>query len=197
MPETLRISLAQPVLTLHVVEGPAGGAVPNRPAPLHRDDAEPARTQPLEQLNDLEPKKRELAQLCETVNGVVTKLEQLCQQTISDSHGDIARLAVEIARKIVACEIGKGNYDIAAIVKEALKRAPTRQDIVVRMNPKDAMLCLQLQQENPDSPLAGLKFEADPNISPANCLIETPKGTVRSFIDEGLERIREALEKSQ
>ena len=197
MPETLRISLAQPVSTLRVVDGPSGAAVANRPAPLRHDDAEAAQTQPPKQPDDLEPQKKQLAQLCETVNGVVTKLEQLYQQTISDSHGDIAQLAVEIARKIVACEIGRGNYDIAAIVEEALKRAPTHQDIVVRMDPRDATLCQKLQQENPDSPLARLRFEADPNIAPANCLLETPKGIVRSFIDEGLERIREALEKSQ
>ena len=95
------------------------------------------------------------------------------------------------------CEIGKGNYDIAAIIEEALKRAPAHQDIVVRVNPGDATRCRQLQEEDPESPFARLQLTADPSILPANCLIETPKGIVRSFVEENLERIREALEKSQ
>ncbi len=65
------------------------------------------------------------------------------------------------------------------------------------MNPQDAPLCQQLQEEQPDSEFAKLQFAADWSIARANCLIETPKGVVRSFVEEGLERIREALEKSQ
>ena len=198
MSETLRISLAQPVSTLCVLEASSrAGAIPNRSNWSDDPVQEPATTESSPGLEEVEQQKRELAQLCETVNSLAGKLDHLYQQTVVHNHGDIAGLAVEIARKIVMCEIGKGRYDIQAIVEEALKRVPTHQDLAVRVNPQDAPLCQRLQEASPDSPFAKLQFVADGSIPPANCLIETPKGIVRSFVEEGLERIREALEKSQ
>jgi len=80
-------------------------------------------------------------------------------------------------------------------VEEALKRAPTRQDIIVRLNPEDLPLCQQLQQENPQDAFSKLEFTADWSVGRGECLVETPKGVIRSFIEEHLERIGEALEK--
>ena len=201
MPETLTISLAQPVLGLRVVDGSArpkpedGGQKPERSAGAR--DVTSVPIEPSDRTKGLDTRQNDLARLCETVDNLVGKLDRLYQQTVAHSHADIATLAVEIARKIVMCEIGKGNYDIQAIVEEALKRAPSHQDIVVRVNPQDAPQCQQLQRERPDSELAQIQFIADWSVPKANCLIETPKGIVRSFVEEGLERIREALEKAQ
>jgi flagellar assembly protein FliH len=145
----------------------------------------------------MERQKEELAQLCQTVGTLAGKLDRLYEQTVVHSREDIAKLAVEIARKIVMREISNGAYDIQAIIEEALKGVPTHQELVVHVNPKDAPLCQQLQEEHPESEFAALHFMADPGIARANCLIETPKGIVRAFVEDGLERIREALEKSQ
>ena len=72
---------------------------------------------------------------------------------------------------------------------------PARQDIVIRLNPEDLPQCQQHQQENPDSPFAELEFTADWSVGRGECLVETPKGIVKSFIEEHLERISEALQK--
>jgi len=82
-------------------------------------------------------------------------------------------------------------------VEEALKESPTRRNIVVHLNPEDVAPCRELQRQNPQSPFAGLEFTADRSIGRGECLVETPKGIVTSFIEEHLERISEALQKVQ
>jgi flagellar biosynthesis/type III secretory pathway protein FliH len=147
------------------------------------------------ELQKIERQRAELTQLCETVSAIVEKLDELHRETVSRNRSDIAKLAVEIARKIVMHEINRGDYDIQTIVEEALKRAPSRQEITVRVNPEDLPQCQQLQQAHPDSSLAYLDFAADWSVARADCVIETPKGVVKSFVEEHLERIGEALAK--
>ena len=144
----------------------------------------------------LQEQQAELAQLLATVNGLAAGLRQLRDQTLASNRVEIAKLAVEIARKILRHKADKGDYDIQAIVEEALKQAPTRQNTVVRLNPEDLPRCQQLQRENPDSPFAELELTADWSIGRGQCLVETPKGIVKSFIEEHLEHISEALERA-
>jgi flagellar biosynthesis/type III secretory pathway protein FliH len=159
------------------------------------DDAPLRNPQSGELVTGLQPQKDELAHLMETVNGIADGLNKLHEETLACHRAEIAKLAVEIARKILMYKVGKGDYELQAIVEEALKRAPTRQNTVIRLNPEDLPRCQQLQRQNPQSPFAELELMADWSIGRAECLVETPKGIVKSFIEEHLERIGEALGK--
>jgi flagellar biosynthesis/type III secretory pathway protein FliH len=141
--------------------------------------------------------KDELDRLLQIVSGIADSLRRLHEKALEDHRAQIARLAVEIARRILMYKVGKGDYEIQAIVEEALKRAPTRQNVVVRLNPEDLSRCQQLQQENSQSAWAELEFTADWSVGRGECLVETPKGIVRSFIEEHLEHISEALQKAE
>ncbi len=202
MPETLTVHLARPIATLQIVAAANG----NRPAAKVSDCAvdtatgqelSSAQKASLQNAQETEQHEQRLAQLCQLVDSIAGKLNDLYDQTIARNQGDIARLAVEIARKILACRISQGNYDIQPVIEEALKRAPARQEIAVRVNPEDLPACQQLQQETPNGQLAELSFVSDWSIARADCLIETPKGIVKSFVEEHLTRIAEALEKAQ
>ena len=155
------------------------------------------RAKRLDTLKDIEAQQDRLAQLCETVNDIVGKLNRLYEETLASHRSDIARLSVEIARRILMSKTSRGDHDMQAIVEEALKRAPTRQNITVRVNPEDLSACQQIQQAHPGSPLAELDVVADWSIARADCLVETPKGIVKSFVEDHLERISEALVKVQ
>jgi flagellar assembly protein FliH len=144
---------------------------------------------------EIEQQKAHLAQLCQAVNSIAGGLSRLYQETLAHNRTEIATLAVEIARKILRCQVEKGDYDIQGIVEEALKLAPTRQNIVIRLNPDDLPGCQQLEQEDPAGPFAELEFTPDWSIGRGECLVETPKGIVKSFLEEHLERIAEALQK--
>ena len=202
MPETLTLKLARPFVGLQIVgTGGTGAATPTGPEGLATDgQEEPLADGQLDQhrkLQELEQQENHLGQLCQMVESMVTKLDDFHRTTIAQSRGDIAKLAVEIARKILEWKTSEGDYDMQAVVEEALKQAPTRQELVVRLNPEDLPLCQQLQQQRPDTPFAELNLVADWSVARADCLIETPKGIVRSFVEEHLDRIAEALEKAQ
>jgi flagellar biosynthesis/type III secretory pathway protein FliH len=199
MPDMKTIQLALPILGVRVLnrientsaaqdaEEQAGAKQPGAAS-----DAERERL-----TRELTQEKSELAGLHQTVSSIACKLDKLYQDTVTGNRAEIARLAVEIAKKILMHEVARGNYDIQAIVEEALKRAPTRQNIVIRLNPEDLPRCQQHQQENPDSPFAQLELTADWSVGRAECLVETPKGIIKSFIEEHLEHINEALQKAE
>jgi flagellar biosynthesis/type III secretory pathway protein FliH len=201
VPETLAIQLARPLRAASVLDAasaPEGGTVDGTIDQATGDPTEAAvRAQRPGALKDIETQQDRLAQLCQTVNRIVGNLNTLYEETLAAHRSDIAKLSVEIARKILMYKTGQGDHDIRAIVEEALKRAPTRQNITVRVNPEDFSACQQLQQACPESPLAELNVVADGGIARADCLVETPKGIVRSFIEDHLERISEALVKVQ
>lgn len=185
MPETLTIHLAGPVATVRVVES-SGVSAPVRAG-------EPDLRSSESEIEGSEDRSQELAHLCELVRNVADKLSQLHEQMIANHRVEIARLAVEIAKRVLAQRISNGDYEIQAVIEEALKRAPTHQNVIVRVNPQDLGACEKIRQDNADGPLAGIEFVADRSIAPADCLVETPKGIIKSFVEQHLERIGEAL----
>jgi flagellar assembly protein FliH len=185
MPEMLIIPVPQPIAAVSVSSAPQGAVTT---AGVKQDAIHEMCV-----TKELEQQKAQLAGLCQSVESIVTSLRTLHQETLASNHTEIARLAIEIARKILMHKTGQGDYDIQAIVEEALKRAPTRQNIMIRLNPEDLPLCQQLQRESPQSPFAELELTTDWGIGRGECLVETPKGIVPSFIEEHLDRIGEAL----
>jgi flagellar biosynthesis/type III secretory pathway protein FliH len=201
MPEPMTIQLARPIAGVRVL-GTTGRAYAD-PASMEDNDGQAAaeriesaiQAERARMAAELERQKNRFSQSCQTVDALAANLEKLYQETMANNRADIVKLAVEIARKILKHKVSQGDYDIQAIVEESLKRAPTRQDIVIRLNPEDLGPCQRYQQENPGNPFAELAFTADWSIGRGECLVETPKGIVKSFIEEHLEHISEALQK--
>jgi flagellar biosynthesis/type III secretory pathway protein FliH len=146
--------------------------------------------------HDLKTQKADLSYICQVLNHIAEKLKKCCENIFTKHKEEIARLSVEISRKILVQKIEDGDYKIETIVKEVLKNVPMHQDIEVHLNPKDLELCQQAFQDEQDYKLTGIKLISDPGIGRAECLVKSPKGIVQSFIDEHLEQISEALQKA-
>lgn len=157
----------------------------------------------IEMMRDLEKQKAEVTELSQMLRSVVGELNRFFDGLLARHKEEIARLSVEIARKILMQKVQKGDYQIESIVKVALENAPTHQDVVVHLNPADLAQLQKLQssrtarskQDDSNGALAGIKFIADPGIGRAECLVETPKGIIKSLIDEHIHRVGEALER--
>ena len=185
MPGMLTINLSKPVASVRILEncpGSLGG---------ERIEAQEAAGQVL--TGELEAQKAAFSQACQTLNGVIDKLNKFYDKVFVGHSEEIARLSVEIARKILMHKVENGDYEIESIVKEALGNAPDRHDVVVHLHPEDVAQCQRAQQDDPGSALVGVTFVSDSNIGRAECLLESPKGIVKSLIDENLERIGRAL----
>ncbi len=142
---------------------------------------------------DLENQETSLSQVCQILKGLAEKLNQSCEKLFTEHKDEIAKLAIEIARKILMQKVSDKDYEIESIIKEAIKSAPTRQDIVAHLNPEDFIQCQKFQQDDAGSALAGIKFVSDPDIGRAECVLATPKGIIRSLISEHLDRIGKAM----
>jgi len=142
---------------------------------------------------DVDAQKVVFVQTCAALNRVIDKLNEFCDKIFAAHREEIAHLSVEIARKILMHKVTNGDYEIEAIVKEAIGNAPGRQDLTVHLNPDDLAQCRKAQEAEPHGVLAGIKLVSDSNIGRAECLLESPKGIVKSLIEENLERITRAL----
>ena len=162
---------------------------------------EPSGLEPLSEGNieiamqaNTETQKLQYDKAMQAMEAAAKKLQLVYEKMIVEHRQAIAKLSVEIARKILSQKVKDGDYQIESIVQEALNNAPARQNIVVRLNPQDLAKCQQMQQG--DSALASVKLVADPGIGPAECVVETPKGKVESLIDGHLEQVTRALSKA-
>jgi len=191
MTQTLTVHLEKPITSAKILDDSAGGKLSGHGRADSAANAEQILTQ------DSEAQKTAFSQAYQAINVVVTKLNQFYDKLFVEHKEEIAKLSVEIARKILMQKVEDGAYEIESIVKEALNNAPTRQDIVVHLNPEDFAQCQKAQQDEPDSALAGIKFVSDQNIGRAECLLESPKGIIESLINEHLERVGKALKKAE
>jgi len=186
MPQMLKINLEKPIVAVKISDDSTLPSCESKKA----DDGQ-ITTQ------DLEARKAVFSQACQALNAAVAKLNQFYDELFAGHREEIAGLSTEIARKVLMKKVQDGDYEIESVIKEALKNAPTRQDVVVHLNPEDHIQCQKAQQDEPNGDLAGIKLISDPNIGRAECLLETPKGIVESLIEEHLERIGKALEKAE
>lgn len=193
MSQVLTVNLNKPIssakfLDDHIVSGGIQSTCPGH----GKSDTDVVQT--LKQ--DLEAQKAVFSQACQTLNGVIRRLNQFCEKLYAGHGEEIARLSVEIARKILMQKVEDGGYEIESIIKEALNNTPCSQDVKVHLNPEDIETCRKAQQQEPGSVLTGIQLIPDANIGRAECLLESPKGIVKSLIDDNLERICKALEKA-
>jgi flagellar biosynthesis/type III secretory pathway protein FliH len=139
------------------------------------------------------PQSQDPGQFFKVLDAAASELKHLQKNIIKDHKGQIAKLAVEIARKILIQEIKEGDYKIEAIIQEALDNVPTLQDVVVHLNPEDFAQCQISEAESQEEIFKDVKLVPDPNVGKAECLIETPKGVIESVIEEHLDNIVKAL----
>ena len=138
------------------------------------------------------------SQATNILNSLIDRINQASNEVFTRHKEEIARLSVEIARKIIAQRVDKGDYDIEQIVREAINNTPTKENLVVHVNPEDhALLKLASGNSGEGDGLNGIKLYADVNIGRAECLIESPKGLIESRINEQLEQIEKALKRAQ
>ena len=193
MSQTLTVNLNKPIISATVLDGYADCDV-SQLSDSDREDSKAEAGQIPRQ--DFEAQKAVYSQTCQTLNGLITRLNQFCDKMYAGHREEIARLSVEIARKILMQKVENGDYEIESIIKEALKNVSGSQDVIVHLNPEDLEKCQKAQQDETGGVLTGIKLIPDPNIGRAECLLESPKGIIKSLIDDNLERIGKALEKA-
>ncbi len=193
MADTFSVNLTRPIKSAAILDGFNS----NAESPIIDGSGPAANGNQVQPAEYLRAQKQMFEDVCRTLQGLVVKLDEFYNQLFTEQKEEIARLSVEIARKILMQKVRDGDYEIESIVREAIKNAPAHQDLVVHLNPQDLADCQKVQADNESGDLAGIKLVADPNIGRAECLLESPKGIIKSLIEENLEQIAKALEKAE
>lgn len=194
MSQAAALCLDRPIVSAELLDGyPQSGGGPSSAHGSMDSSAQTPPTAP----GSSDAGKAAYSQACQTLNAVITRLNESYAGIFREHREEIARLSLEIARKVLMQKVDNQDYEIESIVKEALGHAPSRHDLVVHLNPDDLARCRKAQQEEQGGVLAGIEFVPDPNIGRAECLLESPKGIIKSLIDENLERIGKALRKAE
>lgn len=179
MSQTLTVRLEGPIASVNILDNRPGGM------PEGSDLAQ-----------NSESGQAGFSQTCRVLKAVIDKLNRFYDRVFSEHREQIAKLSVEIARKILAQKVQDGDYEIESIVQEALKNVPSRDGITVRLNPEDLAQLEKLRQDN-GGDFSGVKFVADANVGRAGCVLETGRGIIESVIDKHLEQINGALKKAK
>jgi len=176
----LTCRLAGPIGSARLLEG-SGGA---QPAP----DAQAARL-----YEQLQAERAELARAREALAAGAARLAGLEGELIRQAQQQVLELALEIAARVLSQEIRAARHEIEPIVAEAMRRVPSRRDVVVHLHPEDLARCTPPGEAIGADDEADVRFVADPAVPVAGCLIETPEGVVESDVAGNLQRLAEAL----
>ena len=144
---------------------------------------------------ELQTQMRLYRDACAVLQTAAARLNQAYDEFFAAHNEAIARLSVEIARKVLMRNITDGDYEIETIIKEALGSVPDSAGLVVRLNPGD-LSDLQALQQAGDESLAGVKLTADAAVGRAECVVESSKGMIKLMIEDHLDQISKALTKA-
>ena len=144
--------------------------------------------------NALQAERELLMRAGQSLEQAAVNLQQFQEEIFSSHKEQIARLSIEIAGKILQKEIGDGKYDISKIITEALKAAPSQENVVVHLNADDLGRYEKELKGKKDEDIAShVKLVASANVGPGECVVETNKGMIEYFIEEHLKKVSEAL----
>jgi flagellar biosynthesis/type III secretory pathway protein FliH len=124
---------------------------------------------------------------------LLERAAELAALQAEEARGQVARasveLALEIARTLLRSEIGRGHYDLEAIVRETLAQAATgRGACVVHLNPTDHAHLREVRFRS------GTRLEPDPGVARGNVHVETALGLLVRDLDDALDSIGQRLQ---
>ena len=179
MTNAVTVDIAERIASVGTIDDSGGAAVSGGEAVVNAET--------------IQSEREGLIRAGKSLEAAAAKLQQFQEEIFSSHKEQIARLSVEIAGKVLQKEIADGKYDIGKTIQEALKVAPSQQDVVVRLNSDDLERYGKGIDEKSGDGLANVKLVADANIRPGEFVVETDKGMIEYFIEEHLKKVSEAL----
>ncbi|HWP98582.1 MAG TPA: FliH/SctL family protein [Syntrophomonadaceae bacterium] len=117
---------------------------------------------------------------------------------MESSTADIVRLAMAVAKKIVAAEIRSNPKIITNVIREAIGFLDQPGKIYVYVNPQEMEQVLSDISEDTLAQVGSREFSnelvADPRIEPGGCLIESDIGTVDARLETRVSKVENAIQ---
>jgi flagellar assembly protein FliH len=139
--------------------------------------------------------KTQLATVIPALRQAVRNIEEAKQSWLRHWEAAAVRVSGAIAEKLVRREIGRHPEITLTLVREALELAAGSSQLRIQLNPDDLKALRDQLRVLIDeiAPLAGAEINADPEITPGGCRVETRFGVIDQQFDAQLKRIEEEL----
>lgn len=131
------------------------------------------------------------------------KTEESLSGTLSENRNDLIDLALRVAEKVVGRIAAEDASLVERTVTKVLEAARDRQEMIIRVNPKDleAVERFRIPLMERFDDLRKLKFEVDGRVDRGGAWVETPTGfidgRIRSQIEETLSMVLPDAENPQ
>lgn len=123
------------------------------------------------------------------------KVHNLRDKIIRESEGELVKLVIRVARKVILREITQDRSILAGVVQNALAGLSAREEITVRINPDDYQLIASGRDDMLHKELLNerLLLKPDPSVVAGFCCVDTAMGTVDASLDGQLDQIYRSL----
>ena len=108
MVDILEVNFAKPVNSVEILDDCGGGVESSASS----GTGVTAGTEQTNLAEDLNAQKRLYSEVCQTLHDLATKLNQFYDEISTGHKDEIAKLSVEIARKILMQKVEDGEYEI-------------------------------------------------------------------------------------
>ena len=128
--------------------------------------------------------EQRLGQAITALTDATSHLDALHHQLVTEAEGDIARLALHVAARLLRREVEDDPTWMEPVLAEALARVPDKRGIAVRLHPADAEVARERKRLIAEGVpgIERLEFFADDGLSRGACVIAS-QGT---RLDAGL-----------
>ena len=130
-----------------------------------------------------------------TVTEQLTRLAAVREKFYSNAEGEIIKLVMQIAEKIIGKIVRENESAVKSIVHQAIE-ASLGERITVRLNPDDHKIITSDEFEFRDvlDRTKRIVFKEDDMIKRGGCVVETEVGTIDARLETQLKAIKKALE---
>jgi flagellar biosynthesis/type III secretory pathway protein FliH len=124
----------------------------------------------------------------------ILRAKELAMNELAEQESALARLAIQIAEKIIGEQLKSNPEMVVSVVKECVKRYAHRKQIILRIHPVDLPFITQalpnIQQ------LVRTEIftpRADPTIERGGCILETELGLIDGQLSTQLSALEKVL----
>ena len=138
---------------------------------------------------------KQMATVIPALRQAVREIQEAKQSWLRHWEAAAVRVSGAIAEKLVRREIGRHPEITLALVREALELAAGNSQVRIQLNPNDLealrdQICVLIDEI---APLANAELNADPEVAPGGCRVETRFGVIDQQFAAQLKRIEEEL----
>ena len=117
------------------------------------------------------------------------------KETIRAAEKEVVELSIDIAEKIINTEVNKSDDYIINIIKDAMERVVSKDEVILKLCPEDYITVTSNKKYwmTKIKGLGEITIEEDSSMEPGDCMIDTPYGTMDAGMKVRMDKIQKAI----